>query len=157
LQHFATIAIVTPDAFREGSMRRVDLLIRLAQQSTDERRFELGSIGRAQGEATAALAAHDQRLTAEAAAAETHADGLAAFGQWVPHAARARTSLEDRSAELGRAESRARDALREAFASTRRLELVRDAVLRQDRRAGLRRADAQADERASIRQLSEAY
>lgn len=138
-------------------MRRVNLLIRLAQQTTDERRLELGRIGQARDEVTAELTAHDERLTAEATVAATHADELPAFGQWAPHAARTRGSLEDRRAELDRAEATAREALREAFAATRRLELAREAALRQDRRCVMRRVDGQADELASIRQPADVH
>lgn len=138
-------------------MRRVDLLIRLAQQSTDEHRLELGRIGQAQDQVTAELVAHDDRVKAEAMVAATHVDGLAAFGQWAPHAARARGPLEDRRAELDRAEATTREALREAFAATKRLELARDAALRQDRRFGMRRADFRADELVSIRQPADAH
>lgn len=136
-------------------MRRVDLLIRLAQQTTDECRLDLGGIGRAQNEVEAQLAAHDRRLIAESALAASHAEELATFGTWASHAARTRTVLQDRSAELDRAEDNAREALREAFAATKRLELARDATLRQDRRTGARRADFRADEQASIRRLAE--
>jgi hypothetical protein len=137
-------------------MRSVDLLIRLAQRTTDERQLDLGSVGRAHDEAEAKLAAHDRNLAAESGVAASHVDGLAAFGDWVPHAARSRATLQHRSAELDRAETAARDALREAYAATKRLELARDATLRQARRTWTRRADLRADEQATIRQMADA-
>jgi flagellar export protein FliJ len=137
-------------------MSTVDLLIRLAQQTTDERRLDLGSIGRAHDEAEARLAVHDRTLLDESGVAETHVDGLAAFADWVPHAARARGTLQERSAELDRAEAAARNALREAFAATKRLELAREATLREARRSAARRAEFRADEQATIRQMADA-
>src|SRR5579871_4799898 len=110
-------------------MRRgLPLLVRLAQQDTDERRGDLAEVARASAEATKALSDHDATAAAEANRALADPDALAALASWGPHAARHRGPLSNRAAELDRGESNAREALREAVARTKRLELALDSI-----------------------------
>ncbi len=132
-------------------MAAIELLIQLAQRTTDERSSDLGTIGRACAEADAALAAHENGVAAEGNLADHDLDALAAFGRWAVHAARNGATLQHRRAELDRTEANARDALREAFAQTKRLELARAAELRGAQRSWLRQADIRADEQERTR------
>jgi hypothetical protein len=132
-------------------MAAIELLIQLAQRTTDERSSDLGTIGRACAEADAALAAHEHGMAAEGSIADGDLEALAAFGQWAVHAARNGARLQDRRAELGRTEATAREALREAFAQTKRLELAREAELADAQRSWLRAADTQAAEQERTR------
>jgi predicted nucleic acid-binding Zn-ribbon protein len=70
---------------------------------------------------------------------------------WAPHSARGRGELQHRVAELDRSELAACEALREAVARTKRLELALDSIRAANRRNALRRADQQADERELVR------
>ena len=134
-------------------MRRgLPLLVRLAQQDTDERRGDLTQIALASAEASKALDQHDTTTANEAERALTDPDALAALATWAPHASRNRNPLLRRAAELDRSESTAREALRDAVARTKRLELALDAIRAEHRRATARQAEQQADERELARQ-----
>ncbi|MBV9826097.1 MAG: hypothetical protein JO001_10540 [Alphaproteobacteria bacterium] len=127
-------------------MRGLGLLIELARRQADERRASLALIGRAKADVDAACAAHDQREREEAAIAINDPAVLVTRDAWSRNDARTRATLHSRSAELARLESGARDALRAAFADMKRLEVARDAGLRQERTQAMRRADMLAAE-----------
>jgi hypothetical protein len=136
-------------------MRRgLPLLVRLAQQDTDERRGDLSQIARASAEASKALNEHDTRVANEADSALTNPDALAALASWAPHASRNRSPLLQRASELDRSETTAREALRDAVSRTKRLELALDAIRAEHRRTTTRRNEQQADERELARQTT---
>jgi hypothetical protein len=135
-------------------MRGLPLLVRLAQQGADERQGDLSQIARASADASAALEHHDVASAEEANRALADPAALAALVTWTPHAARGRATLQQRAAELDRSELAAREALREAIARTKRLELALEAIQVANRRTAMRRADQQADERELVRQAS---
>ena len=70
---------------------------------------------------------------------------------WTLHAARGRAQLRQRAMELDRSELAAREALREAIARTKQLELALTTIQAEHRRAAARRVDQQADERELTR------
>jgi hypothetical protein len=124
-------------------MRRgIPLLVRLAQQSADERRGDLGQIARASSDAAAALNQHDATAASEADRA---------LEGWTLHASRGRTQLRQRATELNRSELAAREALREAIVRTKQLEFALATIQAEHRRAAARRIDQQADERELTR------
>jgi predicted nucleic acid-binding Zn-ribbon protein len=133
-------------------MRGLPLLVRLAQQGADERQGDLSQIARASADASAPLDQHDASAAEEANRALSDPAALAALVSWTPHAARGRATLQQRAAELDRSELAAREALRDAIARTRRLELALEAIQVANRRTAMRRADQQADERELVRQ-----
>jgi hypothetical protein len=137
-------------------MRRgIPLLVRLAQQSADERRGDLGQIARASSDAAAALNHHDATAESEADRALADPDARASLEGWTLHAARGRAQLRQRATELDRSELAAREALREALreaiARTKQLELALNTIQAEHRRAAARRVDQQADERELTR------
>ena len=133
-------------------MRRgIPLLVRLAQQSADERRGDLGQIARASSDAAAALNQHDATAASEADRALADPDARASLEGWTLHAARGRAQLRQRATELDRSELAAREALREAIARTKQLELALNTIQAEHRRAAARRVDQQADERELTR------
>jgi hypothetical protein len=127
-------------------MRSLPLLVRLARQSADERRGDLGQIARATADASAALDDHDATAANEASRALADPDALAALVNWTPRAARNSARLRHRVTELERSKTAAREALREAVAGTRRLELAMESIQTANRRSALRRANQLADE-----------
>ena len=127
-------------------MAGLGLLIRIARQAIDEKRVDLGHIGRARAEADAELAAHEQGLAAESGIASTSPELMADFSAWVARTAYHSARLKQRCSDLARIEDAAQDALREAFTDMKRLELARDSTARDEQREASRRADAQADE-----------
>jgi hypothetical protein len=129
-------------------MRRgIPLLVRLAQQSADERRGDLGQIARASSDAAAALNHHDATAESEADRALADPDARASLEGWTLHAARGRAQLRQRATELDRSEL----AAREAIARTKQLELALNTIQAEHRRAAARRVDQQADERELTR------
>jgi hypothetical protein len=133
-------------------MRRgIPLLVRLAQQSADERRGDLGQIARASSDAAAALNQHDATAASEADRALADPDARASLEGWTLHASRGRTQLRQRATELNRSELAAREALREAIVRTKQLEFALATIQAEHRRAAARRIDQQADERELTR------
>lgn len=133
-------------------MRRgIPLLVRLAQQSADERRGDLGQIARASSDAAAALNQHDATAASEADRALADPDARASLEGWTLHASRGRTQLRQRATELNRSELAAREALREEIVRTKQLEFALATIQAEHRRAAARRIDQQADERELTR------
>ena len=129
------------------------LLLRLAQQETDEKQGDLGHAARSSAEAAKALEVHDAEAANEAHRALSEPDALIAMATWLPHAARSRAPLQRRATELDRREDTAREALREAIARRKRLELALEAIQVEHQRQTTRRAEQQADERERERAI----
>jgi hypothetical protein len=131
--------------------RGLPLLIRLARQEADACRGELARVLAHVTELREALARHDRRAEAEARVVAADAGLRAAYPGWLLRDARHRSELVVRLDAAEREEARRRDALREAFAATKRLELVAAADEADTTRSAARRAQAAAEERAGLR------
>jgi hypothetical protein len=132
------------------------LLIRLARQTADERR---GQLARAQvlvAELREALAGHERQVEAEGRAAADGPGARAAYPGWVMRAARRRAELAAGLDRAEREEARRREALGEAFAAAKRLELAAGAAEAAAARSAARRAQATAEEQAALGRAAEA-
>lgn len=127
------------------------LLLRLAQQDTDERRGDLGQVANAAAEAAITLEAHDATAADEARRGLCEQDALGAMATWLPHTARNRAPMQHRVTELASREDIAREALCKAIARRKQLEVALAAVQAGHRREIVRRAEKQADERERLR------
>lgn len=127
------------------------LLLRLAQQETDEKQGDLSQVARASAEAAKALETHDAAAADEAQRALCEPDALMAMATWLPHAARNRAPLQHRATELDRRQDTAREALREAIARRKRLELALEGIQAEHQRQSARRVEQQADEHERAR------
>lgn len=134
-------------------MNQLHLLLRLTRQTVDERQADLGNVCRLRQQAETALMAHESRVAEEARFALGSPDTMAAFAGWAAHAARRGAELKTRHAEIDRLETAARDALRDAAADAKRVELAHDTAQRQARKAEVRQADLLADEQQILQRL----
>lgn len=134
-------------------MAPLELLIRLNRQKLDSRCAELGEIVRVRSEIDAAIADHHDRLMDEYGTAAANPEGLVSFSAWAAHAAGRGRQLETRRGELRRIETAARDAVRESFADTRRLESAQETAAQAARKLGDRKQERRADELESVRRL----
>jgi hypothetical protein len=135
-------------------MQALPLLIRLARRTTDEKQTELGRVAAEQAAAEAQVQAHDAAAERESEAADQDLTALAAYAAWNGKAARERARLIAHQTELERFESAARDALRSAFADQKRLELAREARLRESRLDANRKAEVVAEEQQILARVS---
>ena len=133
--------------------RGLPLLIRLARQAADERRGEVARAEALVAEVRAALDRHERRVEAEGRAA-VDPGARAAYPGWIRHAARYRADLATQLERAEREEARRRDALRDAFAATKRLELAAAGAEAETVRCAARRAQAVAEEQAGLRRAA---
>lgn len=127
-------------------MGRLELLIRINRQKLDERCAELGNIVRVRSEVDAAITGHQERLAEEYGAAAANPGGAPGFSAWATYMVGMGRELENRRSELRRIETAARDAVRECFADTHRLELAQAAAGRAARKLEDRKQELRADE-----------
>lgn len=132
-------------------MARLALLIRLSRRDLDERRAELARSEQAVAQAERHLSSHDGQVMQEAALARESIDGMAAFGPWARRAAGQRHGLVNRIAEAQALEAAAREAMREAFAALKRLELADEAARRTAKRDAARRDERRAEEQVTLK------
>lgn len=132
-------------------MAKLDLLIRMSRQVTDERQLHLSEAAQAHVDATAALAAHDARIVDEYSIAAADPIAAAGFGNWVRMARHQARLLRQRQDAMARSEAAAHSALQEAFIDQKRFELAQDLAIETADLKSRRIADRAADEHERIR------
>jgi len=139
------------EASRRIRLQSLGSLVKLARRGVDERRAELSRIEQALAEAAQLVAGHDARAAAEMEAARQDLAAMTAYPAWSAQAMRQREQLELRCQQLETAGEAAREALREAFAELKRLELAQQAAERDARRAALCRAEKRVEDQEYAR------
>jgi hypothetical protein len=109
-------------------VRKLKILIQIAQRNANERRVEAAGIETAIVEVRRQVEAHDVVAAAETELAQRGQLALAAFGLWVRQGRRRRQQLSERLGQLERAGEAAREALHAAYAELRRLRLAAGAA-----------------------------
>lgn len=128
------------------------LLIRRARLVVDERRSDLAGVAEQEAVAEALLAAHDERRrTEEAGLLAGPPEMRAGYAAWARLHARERLRKVDLHGKLVRTREAAQDALIEACAEMKRLELAEQARQEAERRAAAKRAEAKAEEAETIK------
>ena len=127
-------------------MKGLPILLRLAQRSSEERCAVLSQSQQERLSAEAELAAYDRAVAAEDAAASVQIAAMGDWSAWMTAAARRRQDLTTGLALLEAREAEAREAVREALADTRRLELALEQITQTERRMALRREQQAAEE-----------
>lgn len=128
------------------------MLIHRAQLVVDERQMELAELIRQEEAAQQAIVQHDQlRREEEDALPDRPPEARLTFSDWSRQSSKNRLRLVDLHGKLQRACSAARDALQEAAADLKRLELANEARLKEERRAQTRKIEARAEETEMIR------
>jgi hypothetical protein len=128
------------------------LLIRRAKFTVDERRAELTALVDHETQAQAAVTAHDALLAEEQSSlSQRSPDAMLAYTAWLHHHRRRRENLADRWHKLTRSREAALDALREACADLKRLELADDARREAAKRSEAKRVEAKSEEAVMIR------
>ena len=122
------------------------ILLRLAQRSSEERCAVLSRSQQDRLNAEAELAAYDRAVAAEDATASVQIAAMGDWATWMTAAARRRQDLTTGLARLEAREAEAREAVREALADTRRLELALEQITQTERRMALRREQQAAEE-----------
>lgn len=132
-------------------MAKLDLLIRMSRQVTEERQLHLSDAAQAHSDAAAAVAAHDANIVDEYSTAAADPIAAAAFGNWVRIARQQARALRQRQDAMARSEAAAHLALQEAFIEQKRFELAQDIAIDAADLKARRLADRAADERERIR------
>lgn len=133
----------------------IGLLLRLAKQEADGRRARLGEALRISQAAAAALAGQDAAMSREAAGFAELPEGWRDWAGWADQAARQREDLARTLRDAQAEEEAARDAVRDALAAMKRLEILQENRDREARRLERRRGEARAEE-AELRRPREA-
>ena len=134
-------------------MRKLKILIQIAERHANARRVEVAGIETAIAEVRRQVEAHDVAAAAETEWAERGQLALAAFGLGVRQGRRRRQQLSERLEQLERAGEAAREALHAACAELGRLRFAAGAARREEvcmqqqdpREQGPRQQDLKAD------------
>ena len=121
------------------------LLIRRSMLVVDERRTELAELAREVEKSDAALQMHD--AVAEIEREMLHSrppEAMATHSAWSRHHARQRHKLAELNADLHRSRNAAQDALQDAVADMKRLELAEEARQTREKREAAKRAEAKS-------------
>lgn len=132
-----------------GAMNGIPLLLRLARQEADARRVALAEAERAREAVARQRAALDAQRAAEDRLAQGDPLAMASWAAWNSAARRQEARLDRSMAERLAAEEAIREALREDFATIKRLEIT----LEQKQRAALRMAARKAEQRLEDTEL----
>ena len=130
--------------------KELRLLIRLARQEMDERRFEMVQAVASRAEAEAALDTHAEQFARETQAPANDPVALMTFGAWRRHAIDVRNGLRAQRDIRVDEEAAALESVREAFTDLKRLEVARDQVQRDARLQAVRHADRMADDAQAL-------
>lgn len=132
-----------------GAMGGLPLLLRLARQEADARRVRLAEAEREREAAASRRDGFGALVAAEAEAAQGDPEAMARWSAWIGAARRKARELERVAADSLAAEEAIRDALREDFATIKRLEIS----LEQKRQAAARALARQAELRLEDAEL----
>lgn len=129
-----------------GAMQGIPLLLRLARQEADSRRVALAEAERAREAAARQRAAFGALMAAEEQAAQGDAEAMARWSSWIGAARRQAGMLDRVVAERQMAEDALRDALREDFATIKRLEITLEQKLQMAARQAARKAEQRLED-----------
>ncbi len=132
-------------------LRSLDRLLAIAEAAEDERRAELARLVQALAGAERELAAHEARMLREWEVGRCDPQSASGLDAWLRGAEAERRRLHARRAGLLRGEQAAREALRDAFAETKRLDVLAGSLRRALRKKAEQRGQALAEDAEAAR------